>query len=454
MTLSSSDESVLAPDAAHSWTYCSEPWQKFALTVDGNIPRCFSSPGGPAGSLHATTDLLALWNSESFQNFRAAVSEKEPAHSVCRRCPHILSVGPVPFLTDPEGEESRTPYGQNIRLQRREFESGEVVLRSLPSILHLEPSAYCNLDCIMCSQLNLKRSVNDQTVIEKFVSASAPYATLINWSGGEPLVQPSFKHFMRTFDPAGNPFLGLSLMTNGLVFDERHMEFLPKFKRAAVCVSIDGTGPVYERIRVKGEWRRLEANMKRLLILRDQYSRFGVSAAFTIQKQNVREIATFLRWCLELRLPSVFMAVFSAPVPHRPDVFNHCERETEGWRDSLKDVIALSEALDAATAEHIHPFGNTPLRATPYLSNYVNRILAAMDRAGSWPLRQVTLDVTQATERPALFVFSRDGEDVAYALVDGSAPFEVALPDGRFHVTGYPTPTSNRVVFRGKIEVA
>jgi len=434
--------------------FCAEPWQKFALTVDGNIARCFSSPGGNAGSTSEESDLLKVWNGSSFREFRAAVAADVPSRSICRACPHILSATPVPFLSDKEGEDSPTEYGRNIRLQRREFESGETVLRSLPTALHIEPSAHCNLNCIMCSQMDLKRSMNDQTMVEKLVDAVIPTATYVNWSGGEPLVQPAFKHFMRSHDFRRNPFLGLTIMTNGTLIDTHHLDFLSRFKRSAVCVSIDGVGEVYESIRVGARWGGIESVMSRLLRARDARSHFGVSAAFTIQKRNVANISDYLSWCREMCLPTVFMAVFSVPIAQRPDVFSVCERETVGWRESLATAVAAAEALDDAVAGYLHPFGEAPIRSAPYVSTYVDRILRAMDKAERWPVRRFRPDISSSEERPSFLVFRDAAGNAAYAELDQSGTVEVGLPDGEHVISGFVSPSSFRRVFHGRVEIS
>ena len=210
---------------------CAEPWQKLAITIEGLIACCFRSPNGPAGDTRSVTDWRLIWNGREFREFRAAVRREIPTRSPCKICPHTQSSNVTKFLCDDEGARSDTPYGRNMRLAREEFEKGATNLGCLPSILHVEPSALCNLDCIMCAQHNSKSAVNSEEFVQKVIDDLAPYLTLLNWSGGEPLAQPSFDHFRRTFDPATNPFLSISLMTNGQLLRESHMEF---FKRSTV----------------------------------------------------------------------------------------------------------------------------------------------------------------------------------------------------------------------------
>jgi hypothetical protein len=431
--------------------HCAEPWQKLAITLPGLVPFCFSSPGGVAGRMDDDTPWSVAWNSPAMQQFRNDIRGIPPVQAHCKVCSHVSTNAVPHFVKDAEGFGSDTPYGENVRLQFQEYVAGAVHLKSLPTILHLEPSALCNLNCTMCSQTNVKQKAYESKKIDDVVRELLPVLTLLNWSGGEPLMQRSFNAFLDLFSDKVNPYCSVSIQSNGQLFGEKHYRMLRQARNAIVTLSIDGIGSVYEAIRRGGSWSRLDRIVSELVRLRDAFPNIYISAAFTIQKNNVLNIPQFLEWCIAKRLPAQFMSVFNYPVNLRPDVFQRCGKETAGWRDALDAALTLSKALDVETSTMTNPLSGVASKAQDYIDYYRKKITASLDKGSSVFLRKI--HVHGANTQNAFVVIRDDHDVVTYGsvAVDG---FHVSLPAGRYTAAVYSSPYEEHLLAKDLVFTA
>jgi sulfatase maturation enzyme AslB (radical SAM superfamily) len=351
---------------------------------------------------------------------------------------------PSKFLYDPEGLISNTQYGENMRLLFDEFNAAKSKLQAKPTWLHIEPSASCNLSCLMCSQANLKRAKNSNDEISKMIAELAPFLTLIDWSGGEPLMQSSFHNFIAAFDPLLNPYLSISLMTNGLLLNDDIIWSLSRFRSVTVCVSVDGTGKIYEHIRRGGKWAQLQFVVDKLAAVRENISNFYFNTAFTIQKDNVLALPDYLRWCIQNKIPSVFMAVMNFPQVLRPDIFHDVRIDAAGWLKSLEEAARLIKELDNITADILLPLTETPLAGESMLNNYCRQITQAIDTAVKYvhiPLRiPECLEPGQLSH--VLFFADNSSDPCAYAYIKDEVDYYAYLPGeaaitAKFYATIY-----------------
>ncbi|NLI82871.1 MAG: radical SAM protein [Deltaproteobacteria bacterium] len=166
-----------------------------------------------------------------------------------------------------------------------------------PVRIKINLTRLCNLRCQMCIQDRRdaekeKFSWNDprnQLPLEpwvKLLDETMPFMPLIALTGGEPLMYPHFRGFIRA---AKERRFVVELITNGTLLD-REAEFLVREGVEFVIVSIDGPEEFHDRIRgQKGAYRAAVAGVQSLLDARRQRNaaRPLVSLNCTISKTNL-----------------------------------------------------------------------------------------------------------------------------------------------------------------------
>ena len=188
--------------------------------------------------------------------------------------------------------------------------------------------------------------------------------------------------------------------------------------------------------------------------MRDRESGFFVSGAFTIQKQNVRSIPDYLRWCRQMRLPTLFMSVFNFPHSLRPDLFCDSVREAEGWSEALRESMRLAEELDSDVADLRRPFIDQPILSADTLRPYVETITRSISASKRHPARTIRLDKAELPAGvPAIIHFRKETTEVAYAFPDEGGEMHVRLPSGDFQMLGYQDIYAQELLFHQTIHV-
>ena len=165
-------------------------------------------------------------------------------------------------------------------------------------MLKLMTSYTCNATCVSCSSgsssswAQLDRKENPKLKVKKYqfidlekVYKEVDFSSLVTLTllGGEPLYERKNFEVLEKLLELGNSQCFISMVTNGSVaISEDYKKILSKFKNLNFCVSIDGTGPVFEYLRYPLDWSLLEENLKFFCELTDL-----VSANYTLSNLNV-----------------------------------------------------------------------------------------------------------------------------------------------------------------------
>ncbi len=141
-----------------------------------------------------------------------------------------------------------------------------------PTLLELELSNECNLECLMCDG-NLSSGIrknreklpklpmhyNDNFVEQ--LKEYIPHLEELRFNGGEPFLH-KIVHKICMLVSEINPKLQINMATNGMVYNKRVQEILDKCD-IRMNISIDGfTKETYEKIRVNSDWETLMKNFK------------------------------------------------------------------------------------------------------------------------------------------------------------------------------------------------
>ncbi len=150
------------------------------------------------------------------------------------------------------------------------------VLRSMHhpklGVAYLELTNSCNLKCKMCTFQQVQKNIGymSKTNFKSYIDQLSDMGvnTLFLQLGGESLLHPEFKDFLRYAIKKRNEEkrIGMILWTdNGMLFDESISDLVVDLKVDTIYFSLDGVGQVNDDIRLGSKYSTIEKNVKYLL---------------------------------------------------------------------------------------------------------------------------------------------------------------------------------------------
>jgi MoaA/NifB/PqqE/SkfB family radical SAM enzyme len=227
-------------------TPCNAPFNNMYFTVLGNVSPCWKLPGF-ADRWSKDRSILDIWNGEHFQKYRDALT----SNIFLNRC-----------------QECKRDIDNNVWPLAKAYEMFPV--RQYPSVMELELSNQCNLECTMCSgllssgirknrdKLPPLKQIYDDSFIEQ-LKEFVPHLVELRFNGGEPFAQ---KIVLDICDMVAeiNPTLKINIATNGTVYNKRVSHILAN-NNIHLNISIDSLIPErYEAIRINGNFNQLMNN--------------------------------------------------------------------------------------------------------------------------------------------------------------------------------------------------
>lgn len=227
---------------------CNAPSNNMYFTVRGNVSPCWKLPG-MCDQWSENRSIMDIWKGDKFQMYRDALSTCKFIGR-CKEC-------------EKEIKDEVWPLAKAYQ---------DYPVNEYPSLMELELSNQCNLECIMCSgELSsgirknregkppLISPYNDSFVeqLREFV----PHLTEMRFNGGEPFAQ---KIVLDICDMVAevNPGLKINIATNATVYSKRVRKIL-KQNNAHINVSIDSLEPEkYANIRINGKLETVFKNFE------------------------------------------------------------------------------------------------------------------------------------------------------------------------------------------------
>ena len=161
-------------------------------------------------------------------------------------------------------------YEENLKDLEKRYE-----VHDFPLVIALEPTNYCNLNCIMCShdKLTRKKGIMNIRLYKKIIDEIArenPYTRLYLDFCGEALTT-KFKLFYMVSYAKKKGLKNVNINTNGLLIDEEMAEMLLDSGIDYISLDCDGfSKEVYEKIRVGGNRDKFYKNVEYLLKRREE----------------------------------------------------------------------------------------------------------------------------------------------------------------------------------------
>lgn len=261
---------------------CNAPFNNMYFTTDGSVSPCWKLPGF-CDKWSPERSIMDVWKGDKFQNYRDALQQNIFMNR-CKECEHEIDTGTWPLA--------------------KAYENYPV--NEYPSLMELELSNQCNLECIMCSgRLSsgirknrdklppLPQIYNDdfREQLKEFI----PHLTELRFNGGEPFAQ---KIVLDICDDVSkiHPELKINIATNGTVYNKRVKTILEN-NNIHLNISIDSLNKErYEFIRINGDFDVL---MKNFEIFRDycHTNNRNLSVMVNPMRNNWFEMIDFLEFC-------------------------------------------------------------------------------------------------------------------------------------------------------------
>lgn len=201
-------------------------------------------------------------------------------------------------------------WDRDLQFIKQDAEAGIEKVR----MLKLITSYTCNATCISCSSRHssswsqLNHRMNPTIPIKSYqsvdldaIKTQVDFAELkmLSLIGGEPLYEKKNFELLEYLLALGNDKIFISIVTNGSTsLTEKQKSVLLKFKNLNFCVSIDGTGPVFEYLRYPLKWNDVLENLKFFKEISNE-----VSASYTLSNLNILYHNDTVNWFNENNIP-------------------------------------------------------------------------------------------------------------------------------------------------------
>lgn len=269
----------------HKQNLCNAPFNNLYFTVKGSVGHCwltiaelFSDQWGPDRSIHD------IWFNGPLRRVREAVAAGN-LHTYCKVCEHNILCGRRPLAQAYDNDYPLTDY---------------------PSMIEMELSNLCNLECVMCngdlsSLIRQNREQKKPLVSpynEQFVEQLVeflPHLRELRFNGGEPFLH---KLVFQIFDKVRthNPAVMITMATNGTVLSKKVRAAIEDLNMY-VNLSLDSlTKETYEAIRLNATFDQVLENLHAMRQMVQARAR-TMCIMVNPMRMNWHELPEFVRFC-------------------------------------------------------------------------------------------------------------------------------------------------------------
>lgn len=183
----------------------------------------------------------------------------------------------------------------NMGLAELDMRRKAVKVRSLPYVLHLEPTNVCTLRCPLCitgtRELQVPTGLLKFERFQQIVDSAKDHVVFMRLDGvGEPFLNPDLLRMIRYAHDAG---IGTAISTNFQSVKPERMEEVVRSGLDYMIVSLDGvTQEVFEKYRVGGDIQKVYDNLKAVLEAKHKHpeSKLFVEWQFLEFDHNAHEV--------------------------------------------------------------------------------------------------------------------------------------------------------------------
>ena len=260
---------------------CKAPVNNMYFTVHGTVAPCWLTVGA-IDRWSPTHSISDIWFGEKYQQIRDNIAN-DIFKGKCAECKKDIDNGVWPLAK---------AYDQ-------------FTVKKYPSLMELELSNQCNLECVMCSgtlSSGIRKNKDKlpplpQIYTDEFrqqLREFIPHLEELRFNGGEPFAQKIVLDICEDVAEL-NPGLKVNIATNGTVYNKRVQKIMDMCN-IHINISIDSLlHDRYSEIRINGD---LSVLMKNFEIF-NKYCKDGnrdLSIMVNPMRQNWDEMVEFVKW--------------------------------------------------------------------------------------------------------------------------------------------------------------
>ncbi|MHB1938866.1 MAG: SPASM domain-containing protein [Acidobacteriaceae bacterium] len=275
--------------------FCEKPFVDFEISNNGNVFVCCPNHlPQPIGSVK-TAKGDELVNSEMARAVRRSIIDGSFAFCDAQRCPMIMQKR-LPKRSDISDPEMLEHIRRNTGIVQA------------PRHVRLSYDSTCNLWCPSCrkEQIVLKGADFDEAIriTDEVALPVLKGARTVMMNGyGDIFSSRICRHLLDEINPTDYPDLKLLFITNGVLLTEKECNKFPNIHGMvhSIRVSIDAaTKPVYDVLRLGGNFDRLCKNLEFIARLRRERTINEFMISMVVQCENFREMEPFWQWGKQL----------------------------------------------------------------------------------------------------------------------------------------------------------
>jgi radical SAM protein with 4Fe4S-binding SPASM domain len=320
-------------------TPCNAPFNNMYFTVRGKVSPCWKTTGD-CDQWSQDRSIRDIWLGDAFEKYRHAL-EKNIFLNRCKECEKNINEGVWPLAKAYE----------------------DFPIKQYPSLMELELSNQCNLECIMCSgelssgirknrdKLPPLPMIYDESFREQ-LHEFIPHLTELRFNGGEPFAQ---KIVLDICDDVAriNPGLKINMATNGTVINKRVRHIMSN-NNLHFNISIDSLIPYkYEEIRINGKFYKLMINTVKFAEYCKENNR-DLSIMVNPMRNNWEEMVHFVEfthglnanlWFNTILYPKQY-AIWNLPTSELTEIYNTMKDQLTNLDKSLKTYSVFEHLVE------------------------------------------------------------------------------------------------------------
>jgi len=302
---------------------CVAPYNNMYFTTEGHVAPCWLLVG-KLEKWSPTRSIKDIWFGEKFTEYRNNLKEGI-FNSECRVCKQKIEADTWPLAMAYDG----------------------FTVKEYPTLLELELSNQCNLECIMCegrlsSGIRKNRDnlppmpmIYDDSFIEQ-LKEFIPHLEELRFNGGEPFAQKIVYDICMLVAEL-NPNLRINIATNGTVYNKQVRAILDKCN-IHLNISIDSLDKDnYESIRINGDFDELMENFQTFKNYCHDNNR-GLSVMVNPMNNNWWEMPNFVKFTIENKVHLWYNTI------HHPEHLSI-------WKLPSSDISVILQTLEPQVEE-------------------------------------------------------------------------------------------------------
>jgi len=292
--------------------FCPLPWINLSLDVNGSTRPCcrYHQPNRQQEyklPFIKEDKLDRLYNNQQWQNLRQAfIDGVEP--SECKMCWDDEAGGVKSY-------RQNFVESKNIDITNVNFNSTTV---QSPITLDLKLNNVCNLKCRICGPQASSTYAKEHKILypanlldydywtQDKITNTTHEEVLVDWAnhiqhiemtGGEPMNSPENVKVLKLINDASTLSDKTMLInTNVTQWNQSLINYLLKFKKSTLCLSVDDLYERQEYHRFPSKWQDITKNVDKFISLTQQYNNIEVILFCTVSVFNVYFLNEYQEW--------------------------------------------------------------------------------------------------------------------------------------------------------------